>query len=231
MGPISFVVRKGEFACLLGRSGAGKTSVLHAIAGFLPPSGGAVLVRGDRVHGPGKDRGLVFQEYALFPWMTARANVEYGMGRKGVRRALRRARATEYLDLVGLGKASESYPHELSGGMKQRVAIARALACEPEFLLMDEPFGALDAITREELQGVLTNVWRTSGATIMYVTHDIGEAAFLGSRILVVSGAPGHLAADVPVQYGWPRDRASEQYGEMVDRIRRLVGSGVGGDR
>jgi NitT/TauT family transport system ATP-binding protein len=196
---VDFAVDDGEFLVLVGPSGCGKSTLLDLLGGLTRPTGGRVLLDGREIDGPGLDRGIVFQQYALFPWRTAQANVEFGLQAKGVPRAERRERAREFLRLVGLSGFEDRYPHELSGGMKQRVAIARSLAYDPEVLLMDEPFAALDAQTREVLQGELLRIWRQTGKTIIFITHGIDEAVFLGQRVLVLSARPGTVKADLTI--------------------------------
>jgi NitT/TauT family transport system ATP-binding protein len=197
-------VRDGEFLTLVGPSGSGKTTLLDLLAGLSTPTSGEVLVDGQPVTGPGKDRAVVFQQYALFPWRTASANVSIGLegpgpdGRKLNRRE-RAAKAKEYLALVGLAGFEDRFPHELSGGMKQRVAIARSLAYEPDVLLMDEPFAALDAQTREQLQDELLRIWKATGKTIVFITHGIDEAVYLGQRVAVLSARPGRLKEIVEI--------------------------------
>ncbi|GAB3053064.1 ABC transporter ATP-binding protein [Intrasporangium mesophilum] len=204
---VTLDVRAGEFLTLVGPSGSGKTTLLDILGGLSQPTAGEVLVDGHPVTGPGLDRGIVFQQYALFPWRTAIGNVAFGLearqfAKQGLGKKERLERAREYLALVGLGGFEERYPHELSGGMKQRVAIARSLAYEPGILLMDEPFAALDAQTREQLQDELLRIWRTTGTTAVFITHGIEEAVYLGQRIAVLSARPGRLKALVDVHLG-----------------------------
>ncbi|GHE00889.1 ABC transporter ATP-binding protein [Streptomyces alanosinicus] len=187
---------QGSFTSLLGPTGCGKSTLLNVVAGFVPPSGGRALMDGAPVTGPGSDRGMVFQHYALLPWFTARGNVEFALKRFGLPRAERRAHALRALDDVGLADAAEKYPAQLSGGMRQRVALARALAAEPRVLLMDEPFGALDAITRRRMQQLLAELWRRTGTTVVLVTHDVDEALVLSQRIVVMAAGPGRVIAD-----------------------------------
>ena len=187
-------VEAGDFLTIVGPSGSGKSTVLDLIAGLTRPSAGTVTVGGREVTGPGPDRGVVFQQYTLLPWRTAQANIEFALEAVGgLSRAQRREKARAYLDLVGLSEFAHRYPHELSGGMKQRVAIARSLSYEPGVLLMDEPFGALDAQTRERLQEELVDIWQRTGTTIVFITHDIDEAIFLGRRVAVLSARPGRV--------------------------------------
>ncbi|WP_026555831.1 ABC transporter ATP-binding protein [Arthrobacter sp. 35W] len=204
---LSLDVAAGEFLTLVGPSGSGKTTLLDLLAGLTRPTSGRVLVDGREVTGPGKDRAVVFQQYALFPWRTASTNVSIGLEGSGLSRRQRAAKAREYLELVGLGGFEDRYPHELSGGMKQRVAIARSLAYEPDILLMDEPFAALDAQTREQLQDELLRIWRATGKTIIFITHGIDEAVYLGQRVAVLSSRPGRLKAIVDVDLG---DRSAD---------------------
>jgi NitT/TauT family transport system ATP-binding protein len=210
---ISLDVAAGEFLTLVGPSGSGKTTLLDILAGLTKPDNGQVLVDGKEVTGPGRDRAVVFQQYALFPWRTAAANVSFGLegatgldGRK-LSRSQRAEKAREYLQLVGLAGFEDRFPHELSGGMKQRVAIARSLAYEPDILLMDEPFAALDAQTREQLQDELLRIWRSTGKTIIFITHGIDEAVYLGQRVAVLSSRPGRLKQLVDIDLG---DRDSD---------------------
>ncbi|MDX6204760.1 MAG: NitT/TauT family transport system ATP-binding protein [Frankiales bacterium] len=198
----SLDVAAGEFLALVGPSGSGKSTLLDLLAGLTRPTSGQVEVDGRTVDGPGLDRAVVFQQYALFPWRTARANVEFGLEASRVPRRQRAARANEYLDLVGLAGFGERYPHELSGGMKQRVAIARSLAYEPDILLMDEPFAALDAQTREQLQDELLRIWRATGKTVVFITHSIDEAVYLGQRVAVLTSRPGRLKRVVELPTG-----------------------------
>ncbi|MFJ6938731.1 ABC transporter ATP-binding protein [Streptomyces sp. NPDC101132] len=195
---------EGSFTALLGPSGCGKSTLLNAVAGFVRPTAGGVTVGGAPVTGPGPDRGVVFQQYALFPWLSARGNVEFALKRLGLPRSERRRRALDALAEVGLAEGAEKRPGELSGGMQQRVALARALAAEPEVLLMDEPFGALDPLTRGRMQELLTGLWRRAGTTVLFVTHDLDEALALAQRVLVLGGSPGRVLADHPVPAGGP---------------------------
>jgi NitT/TauT family transport system ATP-binding protein len=196
---LSLDVAAGEFLTLVGPSGSGKTTLLDLLAGLSRPTSGQVLVDGKEVTGPGQDRAVVFQQYALFPWRTASANVSIGLENTGLSRTERAAKASGFLDLVGLAGFEDRYPHELSGGMKQRVAIARSLAYEPDVLLMDEPFAALDAQTREQLQDELLRIWKATGKTIVFITHGIDEAVYLGQRVAVLSARPGKLKEIVDI--------------------------------
>jgi len=190
---ITLDVRPGEFLALVGPSGCGKSTLLDLLGGLTAPTSGRILLDGQPIAGPARDRGIVFQQYALFPWRTAAQNVEFGLDIAGLKARQRREIARHYLDLVGLTAFADRYPHELSGGMKQRVAIARSLAYDPEVLLMDEPFAALDAQTRETLQGELLRIWRATGKTIIFITHGIDEAVVLGQRVAVMTSRPGRI--------------------------------------
>lgn len=190
---MSFNIREGEFLTIVGPSGCGKSTLLELLAGLTLPTKGRILIDGGEINGPGLDRGIVFQQYALFPWKTARGNIEFGLEAKGVSKSQWKEQADYYLQLVGLKKFSEHYPHELSGGMKQRIAIARSLAFNPDVLLMDEPFAALDAQTRESLQAELLHIWEKTKKTIIFITHSIDEAVCLGERIVVLSPNPGRV--------------------------------------
>jgi len=202
---IDLQVRAGEFLCIVGPSGCGKSTLLYLIAGLHEPTSGAVLMDGKRVERTGTDRIMIFQEHGLFPWLTVGENVEFGMKMKGVEKKLRRERVREYLNLVHLGKFQKSYIHQLSGGMKQRVAIARALATEPDVLLMDEPFAALDAQTRDLLHDELERIWAETGRTIVFVTHNVREAVRLGDRVAVLTFRPGRLKREYAIDLPRPR--------------------------
>jgi NitT/TauT family transport system ATP-binding protein len=199
---VTLDVRSGEFLALVGPSGCGKSTLLDLLGGLAVPTSGRILIDGQPIAGPARDRGIVFQQYALFPWRTAAQNVEFGLDVAGLKPKQRRDVARRYLDLVGLLAFADRYPHELSGGMKQRVAIARSLAYDPEVLLMDEPFAALDAQTRETLQGELLRIWRTTGKTIVFITHGIDEAVVLGQRVAIMTSRPGRIkqVIDVPAE-------------------------------
>lgn len=199
LADVTLDIAEGEFLTLVGPSGCGKSTLLDLLGGLARPECGEILLDGSAVTGPGLDRGLVFQQYALLPWRTAQGNVEFGLEAKGLPPRQRADRAREYLSLVGLEGFEERYPHELSGGMKQRVAIARSLAFDPEVLLMDEPFAALDAQTRECLQEELLAVWERTGKTVLFITHGIDEAVYLGQRVAVMTSRPGRIKSVVDV--------------------------------
>ena len=203
---INLTVAQGEFVCLLGPSGCGKSTIVHLIAGLDQATSGDVLVGGQPITGPDANRTVVFQEPALFPWLSVLGNVEFGLRMTGVAQPKRRARAMEYLRLVHLSKFIHAYPHQLSGGMKQRVAIARALALQPEILLLDEPFAALDAQTRAVLQNELLEIWELARPTILFVTHNIREATGLADRVYVISSRPGHIRIVQPITSPRPRN-------------------------
>lgn len=200
-----FDVMAGEFVTILGPSGCGKSTILNIIAGLVEPSSGSVLLDGLAIEGPGPDRGMVFQAYTLFPWLTVRENVEFGLKIKGMPASERERIVNRYLEVVGLSGFADAHPRSLSGGMKQRVAIARALANDPEILLMDEPFGALDAQTRTVMQELLLKVWEETEKTILFVTHDIDEAIFMADRVYVMTARPGSLKAMITVDLPRPR--------------------------
>jgi NitT/TauT family transport system ATP-binding protein len=222
---ISLEVRAQEFIALLGPSGCGKSTLLYLVGGFMPTRFGQILVDGKPVGGPGPDRGIVFQHFALFPWKTVRANVLYGLEKLGVERAERERRAQAYIEMVGLGGFEDSLPSQLSGGMKQRAAIARTLAIDPEILLMDEPFGALDAQTRSLMQTELLTIWRRSPKTVVFVTHDVHEAVYLAQRVVVMSARPGRVKAiiETGVDHADPDVAKSRPFLDKVDEIWGLV--------
>jgi NitT/TauT family transport system ATP-binding protein len=202
---IDLQVRPGEFLCIVGPSGCGKSTLLHLIAGLQPQSSGQVFVDGKPVNGPGTDRILIFQELGLFPWLTVAQNVEFGMKMKNIPKAERQERIQYYLRLVHLSKFRDSYTHQLSGGMRQRVALARALATEPDVLLMDEPFGALDAQTRDLLHDELERIWSETGRTIIFVTHNVREAVRLGDRVALMTFRPGRVKREFAISLPRPR--------------------------
>lgn len=220
---VSLEAPPNSFICLLGLSGCGKTTLLNLIAGFLEPSKGEIRVDGTPIKGASSDRGVVFQDYALFPWLTVQRNVQFGPRVSGVSQDEQEVVANKYLRMVGLSEFARRYPHELSGGMKQRVAIARALANRPSILLLDEPFGALDAMTRETMQDELLTVAAKEPKLIIFVTHSVAEAVFLADRVIVMSSRPGRIIADVAVNLPHPRDRTAPEVTAYVRDIRQLI--------
>ena len=220
---IDLSIGAGEFVCLLGPSGCGKSTLLNAIAGFTLPSTGTITVDGRPVTAPGPDRGMVFQEYALFPWMTVAQNVAFGLEIKGRARTAINARVAELLAMLKLTDFRDRFPKDLSGGMRQRVAIARVLALDPPVLLMDEPFGALDSLTRRSLQDELLRIWAAMGKTIIFVTHSIEESIYLAGRIVVMTYRPGTIKADVRVGMAHPRDGAAPQFNALKKQLSELV--------
>jgi len=222
---VSLEVRDREFVALLGPSGCGKSTLLYLVGGFLPVEEGMIRVDGKPIAGPGPDRGIVFQHFALFPWKTVLQNVLYGLEKQRIAREERMRRAQLFIDLVGLTGFEDSYPAQLSGGMKQRAAIARTLAIDPQILLMDEPFGALDAQTRLLMQAELLNIWQRSRKTVIFVTHDVHEAVFLAERIAVMSSRPGHIKEIVETRFDKadPGLARSAPFIDMVDHVWNLV--------
>ncbi len=222
---VSLRVREREFLALLGPSGCGKSTLLYLMGGFLPIATGKILVDGKAVTGPGPDRGIVFQNFALFPWKTVRKNVLYGLERQALPRPEREARAQAFIDLVGLTGFEESYPSQLSGGMKQRVAIARTLAFDPRILLMDEPFGALDAQTRSLMQGELLDIWEKTRKTVIFVTHDVHEAVYLAERVAVMTARPGRIKTIVDTAFDKadPEVHRTRAFVDKVDEVWSLV--------
>ncbi len=222
---VSLDIERSEFLCLVGPSGCGKSTLLNIIAGFIAPTGGEIKIGGKRVDGHGMDRGVVFQDFAqLFPWRTALGNVAFGLEMKGVGRDEREKIALEQLRLVKLDKFGNTYPHHLSGGMQQRVAIARALAYNPAVLLMDEPFAALDALTRDDMQRLLADVWRETRKTVVYVTHNVSEAVYLADRVIVMTPHPGTVKAEIAIALPRPRDPLSVEFLEYQKRLLRELG-------
>lgn len=202
---VSLEIQNGEFVAILGPSGCGKTTLLNMVAGFIPPTKGEILLNGRRIQGPGPDRGVVFQSFALFPWKTVLDNVGFGCKMRGIAKVERDRIAREYIELVGLEGFEHRYPHELSGGMQQRVGVARVLANHPDLMLMDEPFASVDAQTRMTLQEELTRIWEAKQPTILFVTHDVEEAVFLANRVVVLTPRPGHVREIVGVELPRPR--------------------------
>ena len=214
---------RGQFACLLGPSGCGKSTLLNAVAGFAPPTGGTIAVDGRPVTGPGPERGMVFQEYALFPWMTVEQNIRFGLELKRLRGPQVERRVDDLLQLLSLGDFRRRYPKDLSGGMRQRVAIARVLALDSPILLMDEPFGALDALTRRNLQDELLRIWAELKKTILFVTHSIEEAIYLADRIVVMTYRPGTVKRDLTLELARPRDPAAPEFNALKRELGLLV--------
>ncbi|GAB3399296.1 ABC transporter ATP-binding protein [Massilia agilis] len=220
---INLDIPRGQFTCLLGPSGCGKSTLLNAVAGFAPPTAGSITADGQPVTGPGPDRGMVFQEYALFPWMTVEQNIGFGLEIKGVPRDEIKRRVTELLKLLSLSDFRQRFPKDLSGGMRQRVAIARVLALDSPIMLMDEPFGALDALTRRNLQDELLRIWAELKKTILFVTHSIEEAIYLADRIVVMTYRPGTIKRDILVDLARPRDPAAPEFNALKRELGLLV--------
>ena len=225
---VSFTIADGEFVALIGPSGCGKTTMLNLVAGFVAPTSGHVLLDGRPIAGPGPERGVIFQEYGVFPWLTVEQNIDFGLKLRANRvRAPERAQIRgRYMRLMGLADFADAYPKTLSGGMRQRLALARAYAVKPQFLLMDEPFGALDAQTRSRMQDLLLDVLQQEGKTVMLITHSVEEAIYLSSRIVVVSARPASIRAIVDVPFPYPREESvheSQEFGELRSHVRDLV--------
>jgi NitT/TauT family transport system ATP-binding protein len=219
---ISFRVHRREFVCVIGPSGCGKSTLIRILAGLESPTSGRVLLDGREVNGPGPDRGMVFQGYTLFPWLTVTRNVMFGLEMKGLPPTQAESEARQWIDLVGLARFADAYPAQLSGGMKQRTAIARALAAQPRILLMDEPFGALDAQTRCQMQSHLLEIWRNVDVTILFITHDLDEAILLADRILVLKANPGEVQELIEVPVPRPRSPAQMTLPEFIATRQRL---------
>lgn len=217
--PVDLEIAPGEFITLVGPSGCGKSTLLNILAGFVEPTSGSAYVGRDRILKPDIERGMVFQDYALFPWLSVVENVEFGLERKGVEKEERRAVALEYLRTVGLHDFATKRTHELSGGMKQRVAIARAFATEPSIIFMDEPFGALDALTRRFLQRQLLRMWQEHTKTIVFVTHSVQEAVYLCDRVVIMTARPGRIKHVIPIQMTHPRDFRSETFRDYERQV------------
>jgi NitT/TauT family transport system ATP-binding protein len=217
----SLSIAKGEFVCLIGASGCGKSTLLRIMAGFEQPSSGEALMRGKPITEPGPTRGMVFQDYALFPWLSVRENIAFGPIARGLAGSQVKETVDNFIELVGLNKFANAYPHQLSGGMKQRVAIARVLANDAELVLMDEPFGALDAMTRERLQDELLEIWQRTHLTVVFVTHSVEEAIFLANRVVVMTPGPGRIESDNALDLPRPRDVSSPEF----NAIRRVLGA------
>ncbi|WP_020620336.1 ABC transporter ATP-binding protein [Paenibacillus daejeonensis] len=219
---INLSLGSNEFLTILGPSGCGKSTLLRMVAGLDEPTEGQLLIDGEEIHGPGADRGMVFQGYTLFPWLTVRENIEYGPKLQGMPTLERRSLSNHWLSVIRLEQFAQAYPKQLSGGMKQRVAIARALANRPKVLLMDEPFGALDAQTKQEMQEMLLEVWEREKTTVLFITHDIDEAIFLSQRIVVMGTGPGHLAAEYEVKLPEGRTADVREHPDFLALKREL---------
>lgn len=227
---VSFHITKNQFVCLLGGSGCGKTTLLKIVAGLVEPDTGRIEIGGRAIRGPGPDRSLVFQNYGLLPWRNVLGNVELGLEIRGVARLQRRQICREYIARVGLTGFERHYPHQISGGMQQRVGLARALSKDPKILLMDEPFAAVDMQTREKLQDELLAIWWTMQTTVLFVTHSIEEAVYLGDRVIVMSSRPGRIAADIAIDLPRPRAdnevKTSQRYAELQRTVRAALKQG-----
>ena len=224
---VNLNINKGEFVCLIGASGCGKSTLLRILAGFETASSGVVNMYGMPITGPGPERGMVFQDFALFPWLSVRENIAFGPHQRSLPKAKLDKISGYYMDMVGLTKFADFYPGQLSGGMKQRVAIARVLANDCEVLLMDEPFGALDALTREKLQQDLLEIWERTKLTIIFVTHSVEEAVLLSDRVVVMTAGPGRIEDDVKLALDRPRDIVSTEFNQVRRDITRMLSSHV----
>ena len=227
---VSLDIHRREFVTIIGPSGCGKSTFIRIAAGLDEATDGEMLLNGNEIHGPGQDRGMVFQGYTLFPWRTVKQNVMFGLQMQGRSDSEAESEARQWLEMVGLSRFEESYPHELSGGMKQRVAIARALANNPQVLIMDEPFGALDALTREKMQEMLHAIWRRSGMTVVFITHSVEEAVYLGTRVVVMSRRPGRIIEDVAAPFarrstsdGMRSTKASSDFIALREHVLSLI--------
>jgi NitT/TauT family transport system ATP-binding protein len=220
---VSFSAPTNQFVCLLGSSGCGKTTVLRIVAGLTEPDSGSVVIEGRKVRGPGQDRSMVFQNYGLLPWRSVLGNVEFGLEIRGVSRRERREICRDYISRVGLAGFENHYPHQISGGMQQRVALARAFSKDPKILLMDEPFAAVDMQTREMLQDELLKIWTTMRTTVLFVTHSIEEAIYLGDRVIVMAPRPGRIKADLMTELPRPRSDIDVKSLPRFDELRRII--------
>jgi NitT/TauT family transport system ATP-binding protein len=220
---VNLNIRSGEFVCLLGPSGCGKSTLLYALAGHVKPTGGTVAIEGKHISGPGPERLLMFQEAALFPWMTVLGNLKFALAARGVPRADREPRAREFIRRVQLTGFENSLPHQLSGGMKMRASLARALAVNPAVLLMDEPFGSLDSQTRVHMQELLQSIWLKTSKTVVFVTHDVHEALMLGTRVVVMAPRPGRIVKDLEIHLPMPRSAEDARLDEMARYLRGLM--------
>lgn len=225
LSEVAFQIKTNEFVTIVGRSGCGKSTMLNIVAGLLTPSSGTVLINGKPVISPGLDRGMVFQQSSLFPWLSALENIEFGPKNSGVDKETRRAQAQELIELVGLKGFECKYPRELSGGMQQRVAIARAMAIDPDILLMDEPFGSLDQLTREDMQRELLRIWETRKKTVLFVTHSISEAIYLSDRVLVFAPHPGFVIKEFRIEIPRPRHKSSTEFMTYYEDIYASIGT------
>jgi len=227
---ITLDVADSEFVSVLGPSGCGKTTLLRIVAGLEIPTSGTIILDGEKIEGPSPRMAMIFQEYSLYPWMTVIDNIEFGLEMRGMKKDERREKAIKYLDIVGLREFADRYPYELSGGMRQRVAVARALAVDPHILLMDEPFGALDAQTRNMLQRELLDIWEKTRKTILFVTHSVDEAVFLSDRIVILTRRPGQVREIVPIDLPRPRERTGVEFARIrryvLDQVENMVTSG-----
>lgn len=223
LSPVTIDIEQGQFFCIIGPSGCGKSTLLNILAGLEVPDTGEVFVNGKPVTEPGPDRVVVFQEAGLMPWMTVQANVEYGLKLQGLSKTERELRATKYLKMVHLSKYANAMPHELSGGMRQRVSIARALALEPNVLLMDEPFSALDAQTRDLLHDELQLIWKETNKTILFVTHNLREAVYLADKVMIMTAAPGSIKKIVDVPFPHPRSKSSTEVSTFTAQLHDLI--------
>ncbi|MGE3063970.1 MAG: ABC transporter ATP-binding protein [Hyphomicrobiaceae bacterium] len=226
---VSLSIGPDEFVCIIGPSGCGKTTLLNMVAGFDFPTGGSVNAFGHKITGPGSDRTMMFQDYALFPWLTVTGNIEYGLKRNGTPKAHRNEIVRHYIELIDLGGFEDKYPHQLSGGMRQRVALARALAVKPAMLLMDEPFAALDSFTRERMQDELVRVWQTERKAVLFITHSIDEALKLADRLVIMSARPGRITETIRIQADRPRNTLSAENVALAQKIRDLLQQGGNG--
>ena len=222
---INLDINENEFVCIVGESGCGKTTTLRLISGFDVPTEGKIVLEGNEINGPGPERGVVFQEYTLFPWRNVLENVIFGLEIIKVSKRERKQKAKKYLEMVGLADCADAYPHELSGGMQQRVAIIRALILNPKILLMDEPFGALDARTRISLQNELLRIWVTEKKTILFVTHSINEAVFLADRVVVMKSGPGRIHDIIEIDLARPRDKMGKSFRDYHTQIHEMLES------
>jgi len=223
LNDVSLTIGKDEFVCVVGPSGCGKTTLLNLLAGFEPPTLGQVRAFGHEIKAPGPDRTMMFQDYALFPWLTVKGNIEYGLKRRGIGRDERKHIIQHYVDLIDLKGFERKYPQQLSGGMRQRVALARALAVNPSVLLMDEPFAALDSFTRERMQDELVTVWQREKKAVFFITHNIDEAIKLADRIVVMSPRPGRIVEVIAVDARRPRDVDSEENVKIAREVREML--------